>query len=270
MISVLVITKNEEFDIGGCLDSVSWSDDIKVVDSFSTDATVDIARSRGADVFLNEFLGYSSQRNFGLSLDYKYDWILILDADERVPSQLASDLRRFCLEAGEEVSAARFRRRDIWWGKWLRWSQISPFFIRLIKKGRGVYVREVNEVLEVDGVIEDIDGYFDHYPFSKGVAHWVSKHNNYSTMEAEYIVSNYNESANLYLSFFSRDFNVRRLHQKRLFYKLPFRPFVKLFYMLFFRLAIFDGFSGVRYSILQSIYEYLIVLKTRELRSRSL
>ena len=82
-ISVLILTRNEQRDIGDCLASVAWSDDVQVLDSCSTDATVAIARNRGAQVTERAFDGYSSQRNFGLhALAWRHDWLLILDADD--------------------------------------------------------------------------------------------------------------------------------------------------------------------------------------------
>ena len=268
-ISVLILTKNEEADLPGCLDSVSWSDDVHVLDSESTDATVAIARDRGAKVSVRPFDGYSSQRNFGLqSIAYVHSWVLILDADERIPGELVPVLDEFVSDAPDFVAAARIRRRDIWWGRWLRHAQISPFYQRLVRPRKVHYVREINEVLVVDGTTRDLDGFFDHFPFSKGLAHWVAKHNAYSTMEAELIALGGDFQASIWTAVFDRDFNVRRRHQKGIFYRLPARPLLKFFYMVIIRRAFLDGMPGIRYSILQGFYEYLIVLKTREILSR--
>ena len=79
------------------------------------------------------------------------------------------------------------RRRDFFNGTWLKHAQISPYYIRLVRRGKARYTREINEVLEVDGQVGDLKSPLDHFPFSKGIAHWVSKHNTYSTMEAEVV-----------------------------------------------------------------------------------
>jgi glycosyltransferase involved in cell wall biosynthesis len=270
MISVLILTKNEEYDLPGCLESVAWSDDVYVLDSESTDSTIEIAKSRGAKVVVRAFDGYASQRNFGLNLPFAYDWLLVLDADERFNSSLLGEIK-LELELGqgdEKVVAFRFRRRDIWWGTWLKYSQVSPFFIRLLRVGKARYEREVNEVLVVDGKIKDLKGSFDHFPFSKGLAHWINKHNLYSSMEASLVERGYDKKGSWFSAFFSKDFNIRRLHQKSIFYRMPCRPILKFLYMILYRRSFLDGWAGIRYSILQGIYEYFIVLKTKEIKSR--
>src|SRR4051812_21283128 len=96
MISVLILTKNEEKDLPGCLESVSWSDDVHVFDSKSTDRTCAIAEESGAKVSRRAFDGYASQRNAALhGLGFKHPWTLILDADERVPAALVEEMRSF-------------------------------------------------------------------------------------------------------------------------------------------------------------------------------
>ena len=266
-ISVLILTKNEQQDLPECLESVAWSDDIHVLDSESTDATVGIAEDFGATVTVRPFDGYASQRNFGLQLPFKHPWVLILDADERIPIALASEMRKFVGTAPSNVAAARMRRRDIWWGRWLKHAQISPYFVRLVRAGRAHYEREINEVLVVDGDITDLAQPFDHYPFSKGLDHWISKHNTYSQMEAEVIAKGAALKPTWKNALFGKDFNERRMHQKAIFYRLPARPLIKFVYMLLVRRAFLDGWPGIRYAILQAIYEYFIVLKTKEIQA---
>lgn len=263
-VSVLILTKNEEQDLPGCLESVSWSDDVHVLDSASTDRTQEIARHAGAHVTERPFDGYASQRNFGLRLPFRHQWVLILDADERVPEALIEEIAAFVQTAPPSTGAARIRRRDIWWGRWLKHAQISPFYVRLARVGRTRYEREVNEVMVVDGDTADLAGHFDHYPFSKGLDHWIAKHNVYSRMEAQ-VIAKGDIRPSWKKAFFDPDFNNRRFHQKALFYRMPGRPFIKLGYMLLARRAFLDGWPGVRYAILQAIYEYFILLKTKEI-----
>jgi len=271
MISILILTKNEEQDLPGCLGSVAWSNDVHVLDSCSSDCTEQIARDFGAKVSKRAFDNYAAQRNAGLrDLPFVNDWLLILDADERIPGRLHEEMIRFVRSAPEAIAAARIRRRDFLGTDWLKRSQLSPFFIRLVRPARAHYEREVNEVMRVDGGIQDLSEPFDHYPFSKGMAHWLSKHNVYSTMEAEQIIKarHLGTRFSLEAAFTARDFNERRFHQKELFYRLPFRPLVKFMLMYFFRLGFLDGRAGLIYASLQAIYEYMIVLKTRELEAR--
>ncbi|HET8869069.1 MAG TPA: glycosyltransferase family 2 protein, partial [Aquabacterium sp.] len=140
-VSVLILTKNEEQDLPGCLQSVAWSDDVHVLDSGSTDRTQEIARQFGATVTERPFDGYARQRNFGLKLPFKHEWVFILDADERVPEPLVQELSRFVSSVPATTAAARIRRRDIWWGRWLKHAQISPFYIRLARVGKTHYER---------------------------------------------------------------------------------------------------------------------------------
>lgn len=263
-VSVLVLTRNEERDLPGCLATVAWSDDVHVLDSLSDDRTVALAQAAGATVTQRAFTGYASQRNAGLALPFKHPWVLILDADERLPEALRDEIGRFVQRAPAGVVAARMRRRDIWWGRWLRHSQISPFYVRLVRPPHVRYEREINEVLQVDGGIEDLQAPFDHYPFSKGLDHWLHKHNQYSRMEADLIVQGAIVRPSWRIALFGADFNQRRVHQKALFYRLPARPLVKLLYMLLWRRGLLDGMAGVRYALLQCIYEYFIVLKVKE------
>ena len=267
MISVLILTKNEERDLPGCLESVAWSDEVHVFDSFSTDATVAIARAAGAQVEQRKFDDYATHRNAALTgIKFKHEWVFLLDADERPTPELAREMQQVVLAAGEDMSGFRLRRRDFLFGTWLKHAQISPFYIRLVRPERARYTRAINEVLDVEGRVAELSYALDHYPFSKGIAHWVAKHNVYSTMEAELIYRQQGlQQPSWGKALRDPDFHTRRLHQKALFYRMPARPLIKWMYMMFVRGAMLDGSAGLTYATLQSFYEYMIVLKTKEL-----
>jgi glycosyltransferase involved in cell wall biosynthesis len=268
MISVLILTRNEQRDLPGCLASVSWSDDIHVFDSQSTDATIEIAKAAGAHILSRAFDDYATHRNAALAtVPFKHPWVFLLDADERPTPELSREMQQLALSAPPETSAFRVRRRDHLFGTWLKHAQISPYYIRLVRPERAHYTRAINEILEIDGPIAELSCPLDHFPFSNGIARWVEKHNLYSTMEAELIVRNQGlQNPSLMTALRDPDFHARRLHQKAIFYRLPGRPLLKWFYMVFFRGAILDGAAGLTYATLQSFYEYLIVLKTKVLR----
>lgn len=271
-VSVLILTKNEEPDIRDCLKSISFSDDIHVLDSFSDDGTVKVATLFGGRVTQRQFDNYSAQRNYGLhKLDFKHAWVLILDADERVPSPLRQEILDFISNPTMDVVACRLRRRDFFRGRWLKHAAISPYFIRLVRPEKVHYEREINEVLKVNGLIHELAEPFDHFPFSKGISHWIKKHNMYSSMEAKLIFAGRQggDTFSFRKALFGRDFNERRFHQKQLFYRLPLRPLLKWCYMMFIRCAFLDGRPGITYAFLQAIYEYMIVLKTKELEKES-
>jgi glycosyltransferase involved in cell wall biosynthesis len=269
MLSVLIITKNEELDLPGCLGSVAWSDDVHVYDSFSTDRTVEVAEAHGAQVHRRVFDSYAGQRNAALAgIPYKYPWLLILDADERANPAMARIVAERTASAARDVDAFRLRRRDHFLGRWLRHAQTTPFYIRVLRLGKARFRREINEVVEVDGAIVDLDNaYFDHYPFSKGLTHWVAKHNSYSSAEAVIVAeSAFAGEVSWKKALFAKDFNEKHAARKAVFYSLPGRPLMRWAYLMLYRRGILDGSAGFVYSTLQAFYEWLIVLKTAELR----
>jgi glycosyltransferase involved in cell wall biosynthesis len=268
MISVLILTRNEQNDLPGCLASVSWCDDIHVFDSQSTDATIEIAKAAGAQTYIRAFDDYATHRNAALTnVPFKHPWVFLLDADERPTPDLSREMQQLVLAVPSETAGFRLRRRDYLFGTWLKHAQLSPYYIRLIRPERAHYTRAINEVLEVDGPIAELSYPLDHYPFSNGIARWVQKHNLYSTMEAELIARNQGlQDPSLRIALRHPDFHTRRLHQKAIFYRLPGRPLLKWLYMVFLRGAILDGAAGLTYATLQAFYEYLIVLKTKELK----
>lgn len=272
MISILILTKDEEKDLPGCLDSVSWSDDIHVFDSYSKDRTVEIAEAAGANVTQRKFDNWSAHQNWGLAnIPFKYPWVLYIDADERVSSSLYETIKNNDLY-NENYVAFSIRRRDFAWnGTWLKNAQISPYYLRLFRPEKMQYKRLVNPVSLPDGPTSRIDGYLDHYPFSKGIGFWIKRHLGYADMEARTRLEDLKKGVSFSLrkALFSKNFNERRYHQKGLYYKLPGRPAIKWIYMVFIRRAFLDGKAGLTYATLQAIYEYFIVLKSRELLDQS-
>ena len=272
MISVLILTKNEEKDLPGCLESVSWSDDVVVYDSFSADRTVDIAEEFGARVIRRQFDNWSSHQNWGLrNIQFKYEWVFYIDADERMSPELVKSVQAAVSSPGDCV-AFRIERRDFWGQTWLKRVQASSYYIRLFKPEFISYERLVNPVTIVDGKCGDVNGFLNHYPFSKGVNHWLERHNSYSSFEAQQIVESELHAEASFLTLLEngltvKDFNQRRSYQKALFYRLPARPVVKFLLFYVIRMGFLDGVAGLRYSILQSIYEYMIVLKVKEMNS---
>lgn len=274
-ISILIYTKNEQLDLPGCLESFAWSDDIHIYDSMSTDETCDIAKRYGAQIhrrsYGNNKLAFggdeSSHRNWGIqNIPFKYDWVYHSDADERMTKELLEKMRAAVANPGMHA-AYRVQRRDFFMGTWLKHVTPSPFNIRLFRPSKIHYERLTNPVTVVDGPIGDIAAHFNHFPFSKGMTHWVDKHNGYSTFEAAQIAANRVQGGTYSISkaLFCKDANERRFHQKELYYRLPFRPMAMFFLLYVFKRGFLDGKAGLTYAILRSIYEYFIVLKTREL-----
>jgi glycosyltransferase involved in cell wall biosynthesis len=263
MISVLILTRNEEQDLPGCLQSVAWADDVHVLDSHSSDRTCEIASAAGAKVTQRVFDDWSSHQNWALAnLPFRYPWVFYLDADERVSPELAARLAE-AVSRCEDCVAFRVRRRDFWGERWLKHAVASSFYLRLFRPEKMRYERLVNPLSIPDGPAGDLDGDLDHYPFSKGITHWLDRHNSYSTFEAREAL----RSAPLNIfALFSPDFARRRFQQKALFYRIPARPLLKFFLLYLGKRGFLDGAAGLRYALLQSFYEYMIVLKNQEIK----
>ena len=268
MISVLILTRNEQQDLPACLASVAWSDDIHVLDSFSTDHTVALATAAGARVTQRIFDHWSSHQNWALAhLPFRHPWVLYLDADERCSPELR-DAMQAAVETPGAVVAFNVERRDFLSGTWLRHVQTSAFYLRLFRPQAMRYERLVNPISLPSGPTGTVPGYLDHFPFSKGYGAWFDRHNQYSRLEAEHVIAAQRSETAPTLSgaLFEKDFHRRRAQQKALFYTLPARPLIKFFALYVVKRGFLDGRAGFTYSVLQAIYEYMIVLKSAELR----
>jgi glycosyltransferase involved in cell wall biosynthesis len=268
-VSVLILTLNEESNIADCIDSCAWADDIVVFDSLSKDRTREIALSKGARVVERAFDSYAAQRNAALTqVTYKHPWVLMVDADERVPPDLAAEIATSIDKADADIAIFRMRRKDFFLGRWLKRSSGYPtWFGRLMRVGRVRVEREINEEYIADGGIGYLQSHLHHYPFNNGVAYWFERHNRYSSMEAIAKVSVQLDPV-ISRNMWSSDPIERRRSLKRLLYKVPFRPLIVFFYLYVVRLGILDGRAGFYFSRMRAIYEFLIDLKVLEAKRR--
>jgi glycosyltransferase involved in cell wall biosynthesis len=183
-VSVVVITLNEAAHLAACLDSVRWADEILVVDSGSTDDTLAIARRYTARIVVNDWPGYAAQKNFAAT-QTSHDWILSLDADERVSPELASELRGIL--AGPEPTAAGFRipRVTFHLGRWIRGTDWYPDYqLRLYDRRRARWTgRHVHESVKADGPVVDLGHDLQHYAY-RDVAHHLRTMDRYTTLAA--------------------------------------------------------------------------------------
>lgn len=163
-LSVAIITKNEEEMLPDCLRSVSFADDIVVVDSGSTDKTVEIAQNFGARVFIEDWKGYGPQKNSAVQ-KCKHDWILIIDADERIPTEAELKIKEVL--KNPPADAFSFSRKNFFHGKWIRHSGFWPDrTLRLVKKAMGNFDSVVHEKWVTGGRIQALDAHIEHYSFS--------------------------------------------------------------------------------------------------------
>lgn len=270
MISILILTLDEENNLPACLASCQWSDDVHVLDSYSKDKTVEIAQASGAKVWFRKFDSFSQHQNWALeNIPFKHPWVFYFDADERITPELACSLQQAAANPGENV-AFRVQRRDFFLGKWLRHVQMTAFYDRLFRPEKMRYERLGHCISRADGPVGEVRGYLDHFPFSKGIGDWVQKHNFYSMQEAQQTISNRSrgEKVTLLKALFTRDVKERRRNIKEFYYRLPARPLVKFLVMYLGKRGFLDGYAGFAYSTLIAFYEYLIVLKTRELEGK--
>lgn len=269
MISVLILTLNEELNLDRCLSSLNWCNDVVVLDSGSSDNTQKIATDWGARVVERTFDNYAAQRNYGLKeIRYKSPWVLMVDADEEVPDILVREMGEAVGNCGDEITLFRMRRRDHFLGKWIKRSSGYPtWFGRLVRPDLVQVEREINEEFVTDGKIGLLQHHLNHYPFNKGFSAWFEKHNRYSTMEAKLMLQGGLAKPTL-PEFFSKDPAERRHAVKELVYRLPFRPLQIFLALYVFRGGFLDGRAGLTFCLLRSFYEFMINSKVKELRCR--
>ena len=270
MISILILTLNEELNLPACLEAVKWCDDILVLDSFSNDRTVEIAKAVGVRVLQRKFDTFAGQRNFGLQEGrFKHEWILHLDADEVVSPEFHT----------EAIAAIRLGRMDafrvcsqmMFHGRWLKHAGLYPSYqVRLGRRDQLSFDQVGHgqrETLPPD-CIGTLSTPLIHYSFAKGLHDWMEKHNRYSTAEAKHFHAQGSKGFETWSGLWSRDTTRRRRALKELAGRLPCRPLLRFLYMFILRAGILDGVAGFHYCRLLAIYEYLTVLKTKELERR--
>jgi (heptosyl)LPS beta-1,4-glucosyltransferase len=185
-IAVVIITKNEEQNIGACLESVEWANEKIVIDAESRDRTVELARACGAKVSVRPWPGFGLQKNFGME-QASSGWILILDADERVTEELCGEVR-ICIERWTPGAPVAYRipRRNFFYGDWVQRGGVYPDYqVRLFRRGMARYNDvAVHENLLVDGEIGTLAGHIDHFTERRIQDHF-KKFGLYTTLAAQ-------------------------------------------------------------------------------------
>ena len=270
-ISVLILTLNEELNLPACLASLAWSDDVVILDSFSSDRTVEVARAHGARVYQRRFDDERSQRSFGLrEIPFLHPWLYMPDADEVTPPELRDEMLEAVSDPSRHEVAFRVRPKTIFMGRWLRHSSLYPTWqLRLVRPEKIQFVREINLRAEVDGAQGLLVNHYLHYTFNNGLSAWYEKHNRYSAAEAREALKSLDDGNVAWSDLLPwRDSFRRRAALKDLSLRLPFRPMLRFAYMYLVRGGFRDGWPGYAYCRLLSAYEYMIVIKMAELRRR--
>jgi glycosyltransferase involved in cell wall biosynthesis len=251
-VSVVVLTRDEEANIARCLDSVAWADQVVVLDSGSADNTVPIARSLGAEVVEQAWLGYADQREFGLRLPVIcHDWIYFVDADEWVSPQLAAEIAQRLTST--QCAAFSHRLRLVFMNTWMRHSgwYSGSRVVRLVDRRYTKYGGSpVGERATVDGpvgrLVNDIVD-----EDRKGLARWLHKHVRYAELELE------RRGRPVPLRERVRRFRdrdqgdtrplARAMLKDLVFPYVPARPLTVFLYMYVFRLGLLDGRAGLHF-----------------------
>ncbi len=269
-VDVFVMTLNEEANIRPCLEAVKWADAIFLLDSGSTDRTVEIAREYTDRIFTRKFDNYSAHTNWALeNLPFTNEWLLMVDADEVVTKELAAEARAAVAENRPDITAYWVKRRFMFLGKWIKHGgQYKTRVIRLVRHGKVRFQRLVNQV----PVYEGGDGYLENdliHEDRKGFAALVARHNSYSTFEAmeslkrlhPELLTDTERAATL-----QEDGAVKR--KKRLFERLPLvmRPPLRFAYTYFAGMGFLDGVRGFIYCFFKMCYEFFICVKIYELK----
>jgi len=267
------LTYNEELNIQACLDSVSWSDDVLVFDSFSSDKTCAIAEARGARVLKHAFENYGAQREAARQMGaYKYPWVLALDADERPDAELVAELKAIAASPLDGPKAYRMRRKDHFQGRWIKHSTLYPsWFARLYQWNQVHYEpRSVHEYPIAEGPLGELKGHLLHFSFNKGLSEWWTKHVRYAELEAKEGLKSFSEPID-WIGLISLRNPIRaRRALKNFAARLPFRPLLRFVYGYFWRGGVFDGRAGLDYCLMLASYEYMIVLQMRTQKNASL
>lgn len=272
MISVVVLTHNEEFNLPRCLKSVVFSGDVLVIDSGSSDRTVEIAQAAGARVIKRAFDTFASQRNFAMAQDLRFGWVLHLDADEVVTPELQRELTALADDGATPFAVYRVPSRLIFMGRWLRHAGMYPAYqvrfgradaLRFIDYGHGQ--REVQDAAQVG----TLQAPLDHYNFSKGINDWFQRHLRYARLEALEVRNGGRVRLRL-TQLLDHDPTVRRRALKVLAARLPARSMLRFLYAYILRGGFLDGRAGFHYSRMLAIYQYLIDRNLEEIMTHSI
>jgi len=247
VLSVAIITHNEEKNIKGALESVKWADEIVVVDAFSTDRTPEICRQYTDKVFSVKWSGFAEQKNKAVSLTDN-PWVLVLDADERVTEGLRDEIIKVLTNTAG-IDGYYIPRKNYFSGKWIKHGGWWPdYTLRLFKKEKGkIERREVHETIRINGKTGYLKNPLEHYTY-RDIQDYLKRMETYSTLAARELFKN-NRRASVF--------------------DVVFRPMATFCRMFFLRLGILDGIYGIILACLYSLYTYNKYSKLRKMNRQS-
>ncbi len=265
-VTVIIPTFNVEDTLEGCIKSASWADEIFVVDSFSTDSTVEIAKELGARVVQHEYVYSAKQKNWAIP-QAENEWILLLDSDEEVTPELRDEILAL-LDSGdaEKYDGFGIARRHYFLGHWLRWGGRYPLYnIRLFKRhckyeDRDVHAHIILAKEKTKNLKHDILHFSD-----PSLDHFLEKFNRYSTYQANYILKMAGKRNQIEWKKLFTHYIYAKSVIKDFWFFLPFVAFFRFAYMYILRLGFLDGRHGFLIAVLYGFQDYVSKTKYLEL-----
>tara|TARA_B100002019_G_scaffold39811_1_gene33351 strand:+ start:4612 stop:5538 length:927 start_codon:yes stop_codon:yes gene_type:complete len=277
-ISVIILTHNEELHIKRCiLSAKKYAENIYVIDSHSSDKTVEIAKSLNVNVLENKFENYSKQFNWALeNIKSDSEWLLRLDADEYLEENLIIEIREKLPKLNKNISGINFKRKHIFMNKWIKYGGRYPLtLLRMWKRNHGkIEDRWMDEhiILQKGEIITFKNDFCDHN--LKNLSFFVNKHNWYASREALDIILDElkikNNKNELLKNKTSDSALFKRIAKEKIYNRLPIgiRPFIYFIIRYIFLLGFLDGKKGLIYHFLQAFwYRFLVDCKVYEYRN---
>ena len=242
-ITAVIITKNEEANIGRCLKSIAWVDEIIVVDTASTDRTRQIASETGAAIYNVEWQGFGHAKGFGVE-KATHEWILSLDADEEITAQLAAEIKRIISENRSE-NGFKIPRRTSFLGRWIKYSRWYPdYVLRLFRKTSGKFNDSlVHEKVIVEGTVGKLQNPILHYSYPD-IETYFNKFEKYTSLAAQEL---YNKGKKFHVA------------------ALIFKPIASFFRHYVTGLGFLDGIEGFLIAVLSAFGVVTRYVKLRSL-----
>ena len=243
-LSAVIITHNEEDNIRDCLESVKWADEIVVLDSDSDDRTAEICREYDIRFYNESWKGFSHQKNSAISKATK-NWVLCLDADERVIPELRKEIESI-LKSTNPKDGYFIPRKSFFLGRWIKHCGWYPdYYLRLFKKGKGFFkIREVHEAIDLNGSTGHMKNPLEHYTY-KTISDYIQRLDHYSTLAAKELL---------------RENKIYGIHH------IILKPLYTFINMYIIRLGLLEGYYGFMLSALYSFYTFSKYIKLRELQ----
>ncbi len=276
-VAVIILTHNEEKHITRCLESLkSFTDKLFIVDSFSTDNTVEIARSMGAVVVQNAWVNYATQFNFGIAqIPFQTPWLMRMDADEYVMPELASEINKRLAGLPDQVGGVYVKRRVFFLNRWIRHGSFYPIWLlRLWRRGDGfceqVWHDEHIKLTKGESIQFEHD-IVDHN--LNNLTWWTQKHNHYTILEMINLLNyryQFDKAETVQPRLFgTQEQRMRYLKEKYASLPLFTRPVLYFLYRYFIRLGFLDGRPGFVWCFLQGLwYRFLVDAKLLEVSIR--